>query len=108
RRAGTAAARLPAHLPDEVKKERSARMLALSDVGARRFAGGFVGRSVQALWEGVTGASEAGFRNSGLTDHYLRVEVESPDVLTNTISTVRVTGVTERGVAGAVLSAESL
>lgn len=108
RRAGTAAARLPGHLPDEVKKERSARMLALSDVGARRFAGGFVGRSVQVLWEGVTGASEAGFRNSGLTDHYLRVEVESPDVLTNTISTVRVTGVTERGVAGAVLSAESL
>ena len=41
------------------------------------------------LWEQVNGATPGGFVNSGLTDHYVRVSA-SPDVLTNTITTVRV------------------
>lgn len=102
RRPGTAAARLPGHVDPEVKKARSAQMLTLSEEGGRQFAQRFVGREVTVLWEHVTGASEAGFRNTGLTDHYVRVDLDAPEALTNTISRVRVSGVIEHGLRGEV------
>jgi threonylcarbamoyladenosine tRNA methylthiotransferase MtaB len=92
-RAGTAAARMPSQVPEAIKKERSARLLAVSDESAQRFFERFVDREVEVLWEQVAGASEAGFLNTGLTDNYLRVQMETPAVLTNTITTVRATGV---------------
>ena len=96
-RAGTAAARFNDQVPEEVKKERSARLLALSDEGARRFAEAFVGRALPVLWEQVAGATEAGLVNSGLTDNYLRVEMIAPEALTNTISCARLVQVTNAG-----------
>jgi threonylcarbamoyladenosine tRNA methylthiotransferase MtaB len=96
-RAGTAAARFPGQVPDSAKKARSMRLLALSDEGARRFAGRFVGRVLPVLWEQVAGATEAGFFNSGLTDNYLRVEMIAPDALTNTIGCARLVQVTNAG-----------
>ncbi len=84
-RPGTAAARMPGQVDREIKKYRSARMLALSDVGARRFMQRFVGRELSVLWEQVTGASDNGFRNVGLTDNYIRVVLDTPEVLTNKI-----------------------
>ena len=102
-RTGTAAARIPGQVSGAIKKERSARLLAVSDEGARRFFERFVGREVEVLWEQVAGSSEAGFLNTGLTDNYLRVQMETPAVLTNTITTVRPTGV-----AGHALLAEAV
>jgi threonylcarbamoyladenosine tRNA methylthiotransferase MtaB len=103
-RAGTAAARMPGQVPDDVKKARSARLLALSDEGAQRFRRRFVGREMAVLWEQVTGASEAGFYNSGLTDNYIRVDMTAPAALTNTISAVRLAAVTERGLLAEAVS----
>lgn len=96
-RPGTAAARMPGQVPNDVKKERSARMLALSDVGAQRFYARFVGCALPVLWEQVTGASGDGFHNSGLTDNYIRVEVTAPEALTNTIMRVHLVETTDRG-----------
>ena len=96
-RAGTAAARMPGQVPNDVKKERSAHMLVLSDEGAQRFYRRFVGREMTVLWEQIAGASECGYFNSGLTDNYIRVEMTAPRVLTNWIEPVRLTEVTERG-----------
>jgi len=45
----------------------------------------FVGRKMRVLWEQVTGASDNGFRNVGLTDNYIRVVLDTPEVLTNKI-----------------------
>jgi threonylcarbamoyladenosine tRNA methylthiotransferase MtaB len=104
-RAGTAAARMAGQVPDEVRKARSARLLALSDEGAQHFSASFVGREMRVLWEQITGASEAGFHNSGLTDNYLRVDMIAPAALTNTISTVRLTAVSERGLLAEVVPA---
>jgi threonylcarbamoyladenosine tRNA methylthiotransferase MtaB len=104
-RTGTAAARMPNHVSEDVKKVRSARLLALSDERAEAFWRGFVGREMPVLWEQITGASEAGFHNSGLTDHYVRVDMIAPAVLTNTISTVHLTGITARGLAASAISA---
>ena len=101
-RTGTAAARMPNQVPDPIKKERSARLFALSEEGAARFLVRFVGRQMDVLWEHIAGASEAGFQNTGLTDNYIRVDAEAPVVLTNTISAARVIGVTERGLVAEV------
>jgi len=99
-RPGTAAARMPDQVSAEAKRERSARMLALSDEGGRRFRQRFIGRVLPVLWEQIAGATERGFQNVGLTDNYLRVVLEAPEVLTNRIESVRVTGVTESGLVG--------
>ncbi|MBN1681540.1 MAG: tRNA (N(6)-L-threonylcarbamoyladenosine(37)-C(2))-methylthiotransferase MtaB [Anaerolineae bacterium] len=105
RRAGTAAARMPDQVPDAVKKARSARLLALSDDGVRRFYARFVGREMPVLWEQITGSSDAGFRNTGLIDNYIRVEMDAPAVLTNTITIVRLAAVTEHGMRAEGISA---
>jgi threonylcarbamoyladenosine tRNA methylthiotransferase MtaB len=107
-RAGTAAARMANHVPEAVKKARSARLLALSDECAEVFWRRFVGRDMAVLWEQIAGASDAGFHNSGLTDNYLRVDMVAPAVLTNTISTVRLSGVTARGLQAELIPAIQL
>ncbi len=96
-RMGTVAARMPSQVSVEVRKERSARLLSLSDEGAQRFGARFVGREMPVLWEHSTGTSEAGVHNIGLTDNYIRVEMIAPDALTNTISSVRLVDLTTRG-----------
>ena len=63
RRAGTAAARMPGQVSEEVKKERSARLLALSDEGAQRFH-----RTLcRARDERVVGADHRGVRTPDFT-----------------------------------------
>jgi threonylcarbamoyladenosine tRNA methylthiotransferase MtaB len=89
KRPGTAAVRLPNHMNDEIKKARSEQLQTLSDVGKRRFARRFVGETMPVLWEAVSGATEAGFVNSGYTGNYLRVEYIVPEVLTNRIMPTR-------------------
>lgn len=96
-RAGTVAARMPDQVPVDVRKARSAHMLALSDEGAQRFWARYVGCDLPVLWEHVTGASEAGFINSGLTDNYIRVEMTHPATLSNTICAAHLVSITERG-----------
>ncbi|HMM28773.1 MAG TPA: tRNA (N(6)-L-threonylcarbamoyladenosine(37)-C(2))-methylthiotransferase MtaB [Aggregatilineaceae bacterium] len=105
RRPGTAAARMAGHIAEEIKKARSARLLALSDEGAERFARRFVGQGVTVLWEQVSGATPDGFVNGGLTDHYVRVELVTPEVLTNTLSTVCGTGLRGSVLTAALCSA---
>lgn len=95
-REGTVAARLPDQVSVAVRKARSARMLALSDEGARRFRARFIGRELPVLWEQVTGASETGFDNTGLTDNYIRVKMTHPAALSNTISTVQLVTLNDR------------
>jgi threonylcarbamoyladenosine tRNA methylthiotransferase MtaB len=104
-RPGTAAARMPGHVPADVKKDRSGRLLSLSDEGAWRFWSRFVGREVSVLWEQVTAASDAGFTNSGLSDNYIRVEMVAPQALTNTITSVKPSAITDQGLRVETVSA---
>jgi threonylcarbamoyladenosine tRNA methylthiotransferase MtaB len=72
-RQGTPAARMRGQIKDEVKKARSERLLALNEQDARRFRERFLGETVEVLVE----ARKHG-RWEGLTDNYLRVELEGP------------------------------
>ena len=70
-RQGTAAARMQGQVKDEIKKARSERLLALNDQDVRRFRQQFLGETVQVLLESFKHG-----RWEGLTDNYLRVEVD--------------------------------
>lgn len=89
KREGTAAVRLPNHISDDAKRERSELLHAMNERGKHRFAEQFVGSIMPVLWEAVGGATEQGFINSGYTDNYLRVRSIVPDVLTNHITETR-------------------
>ncbi len=70
-RQGTPAARMRGQIRDEVKKARSERLLTLNEQDVRRFREQFLGETVEVLIE----ACKHG-RWEGLTDNYLRVELE--------------------------------
>jgi threonylcarbamoyladenosine tRNA methylthiotransferase MtaB len=74
-RQGTAAARMKGQIKEEVKKARSERLLALNDEHAQVFRRQFLGETMQVLIEDTKHG-----RWEGLTDNYLRVEIDGlPD-----------------------------
>ncbi len=89
KRPGTAAARMRAHVHEEVKKDRSARLIALSDTLEQRYAERQCSKTAPVLWEQVAGANEKGFINVGYTHHYMRVTCIHPRPLTNLITPAR-------------------
>jgi threonylcarbamoyladenosine tRNA methylthiotransferase MtaB len=89
KRPGTPAARMRGHLPEDVKRERAARLHALAATMEQDFARRFLGRTAEVLWEHVAGATEDGFINVGYTDSYVRVRCIHPRVLTNHITGAR-------------------
>ncbi len=99
-RQGTAAARMQGQIKDEIKKARSERLLALNDQDVRRFRQQFIGDTVEVLLESFKHG-----RWEGLTDNYLRVEVENLHNATNqdwqnTMVKVRLTQLVDDGMLG--------
>jgi threonylcarbamoyladenosine tRNA methylthiotransferase MtaB len=90
-REGTAAARMKNRVDKATAGQRVREMQQISEEGMERFIEGFLGQTVPVLWEGVRGSSDAGFKHIGLTDHYIRVEINHQEVLTNTITPTRLT-----------------
>ncbi len=102
-RQGTAAARMRGQIRDEVKKARSECLLALNEVDNRRFREEFLGQTVQVLIESY----KHGYWE-GLTDNYLRVELDDlPDAqLRNwqhTLVNVRLVDLVEDGIRGTLI-----
>jgi threonylcarbamoyladenosine tRNA methylthiotransferase MtaB len=74
-RQGTPAARMKGQIKDEVKKARSERLLALNASDALAFRQRFLGQDAEVLIEGRKHS-----RWEGLTDNYLRVELDEASV----------------------------
>jgi threonylcarbamoyladenosine tRNA methylthiotransferase MtaB len=101
-RQGTAASRMQGQIKDEIKKARSERLLALNDHDVRRFRQQFLGDTVEVLIE-----SYKHNRWEGLTDNYLRVEVDGQADhanrdMQNTFVKVRLAQLVDDGVLGVV------
>ncbi len=92
RRPGTAAARMRSHVPDALKKERSARLHSLSDELTAQFMMRLKGQVRPILWEHVGGVTGDGFINLGYTDNYIRVRCIHPRVLTNEVTPAQLLG----------------
>jgi len=99
-RQGTAAARMKGQIKEEVKKARSERLLALNEQDSQRFRQQFLEETVQVLIESYKHG-----RWEGLTDNYLRVDLDGlPDHLNrdwgNTLVKARLTHLVDDGVLG--------
>ncbi|MBN1310165.1 MAG: tRNA (N(6)-L-threonylcarbamoyladenosine(37)-C(2))-methylthiotransferase MtaB [Anaerolineae bacterium] len=101
-RPGTAAARMPNHVPKAIKKERSAHMLALSKRLWMVYQQEQIGRVYDVLWESAYRATPDGYIWSGLTGNYLRVFTTTSEMLNNTITPARLTGLTGDGLRAVV------
>ena len=101
-RPGTAAARMPNQVKEEVKKERSRRMLELSWIFKRNFEERFLGQTMLVLWEKETNPGSGIY--SGLTDNYIRVFVQSQKPLTNKIAPVKLAGFHKQGMWGELVN----
>jgi len=102
-RQGTAAARMKGHIKEEIKKARSARLLALNDEHSRLFRQQFLGQTAQVLLEGF----KRGYWE-GLTDNYLRVEVDGlPEAEArhwqNTLVQARLSHLVDDGIVGTLV-----
>lgn len=102
-RAGTPAAKMKGRLDKATAKERVYQIQTLSDEGAQRFMQKHLNTPQNVLWESIRGASEDGFWHTGLTDHYIRVEMNHPNDLTNTITPTRLTTITDMGMRGELI-----
>ena len=88
-RPGTRASSLPGKVNGRVIRERAARLVAVSDAGGQAFRRRFDGRIVPVL---VESRRTRDGRLTGLTDRYVRVDLDGSDALMNTIVPVRVDG----------------
>jgi threonylcarbamoyladenosine tRNA methylthiotransferase MtaB len=88
-RPGTAAATMTGQLPKQLKKERTARMIALGEELGQAFHQQYEGRTRPVLWEAVSGADDRGLRWSGYTDNYIRVTGYGPAGLFNRVTSTR-------------------
>ncbi len=90
-RPGTAALKIPYIVADKDKKERSQRLLGLSDRKTEEFYSRYIGKDMAVLLE----KASSGKTMHGFTDNYIRVELPAavaPEELDNQIVTVRLDG----------------
>jgi len=99
-RPGTAAAEMPHQVPYAEKKRRSETMLELARESSQRFHRGFLGRSLEVLWEKPDQDDRRIW--SGLTDNYIRVLARSELDLANTITSTNLVGFVKGGMRGEV------
>jgi len=101
-RPGTQAEKVPDQVRDQVKKERTQRMLQLARYSSRSFCERLIGQTMSVLWEKETNPGEGIY--SGLTDSYVRVFTRSEKPLTAKIERVRIAGFREQGLWGELIS----
>jgi threonylcarbamoyladenosine tRNA methylthiotransferase MtaB len=101
RRPGTLAARMPEQVSDELKNERSQRMLLLAKESASQFCQRFLGRDLVVLWENEVAPAGSGVY-SGLSGNYIRVFTQSREPLTNQFRGVIPARLNNKGLWGEV------
>jgi len=101
-RPGTPAANYPDQVAHPVRKERNRRLREALAESETQFKFAFLGKEVEVLWEAVQ-PEAGGWHLSGWTDHYLRVSAFSNQSRWNQVDRVRIEGVTQDGLTGAIL-----
>jgi threonylcarbamoyladenosine tRNA methylthiotransferase MtaB len=99
RRAGTAAAEYPDHVPKPVIALRARRLRKLSDRKRSAFAGSFVGRRLRVLPE-RNGSTDGPV--SGYARNYVRVTVQGEPMNANREVAVRIRAVREARAEGVI------
>ena len=88
-RPGTPASRMRSQVSNRKKKERSARLLGMSESMTARFAERLQGADAEVLWEQISGATPDGYAHSGYTENYMRVRAIHAQDLRNHITSTK-------------------
>jgi threonylcarbamoyladenosine tRNA methylthiotransferase MtaB len=102
-RPGTAAARMPDQLPEPVRRERTAELIALGEQLSEDFHQRYVNTTRPVLWEGVVGAMPDGLRWAGYTDNYIRVTAIGSDDLMRRVTPTRLDDPRPDGMSGVIV-----
>jgi threonylcarbamoyladenosine tRNA methylthiotransferase MtaB len=97
-RSGTVAYRLPDQVSETVKKQRVRRLIDLAGQMSSAYRQRYAGTTTSVLWE----TCRDGDTWEGMTDTYVRVRAQSTADLTNRLTSVRITALTEQGLMGEV------
>lgn len=92
-RPGTAALRIQNVVPDNIKKERSNRLLALSDSKIKAFYSAHIGEESEVLVE----HPKRECKPHGFTNNYIKVELNADSSQINQILKVRLSGFNDKG-----------
>ncbi len=98
RRPGTPAALLPDHVPERIKKQRTAVLRELSVGKKKRFYASFLNKTLPVLVEGKRDRKSR--RLKGFSSNYIPVLIDGPDELMGNEIKVRVVDVQEASVYG--------
>jgi threonylcarbamoyladenosine tRNA methylthiotransferase MtaB len=102
-REGTPAAENPNQVPFVLRKKRSVMIRNVISDSALNYRKAFLGKELPVLWERVEEANNNSWKAYGLTDNYLRVEANANPDCWNTISSVRLIGLTAKGLMGELI-----
>ena len=94
-REGTPAAKMRGKVKNDVKKARIRELLDWASSQEIRFAERYAGKTLPVLWEQVSGASDAGYIQTGYTGNYIRVQTVHPRILTNLITPAQLNSVVD-------------
>ena len=102
-RPGTAAATYENQVPNIIRKRRSAAMRALFAEMAHEYQSGYLGKTVEALWESGEEQPNGTWLMKGLTGNYLRIATISRQDLANQIDAIMVIGFSPHGLEGEII-----
>jgi len=91
-RSGTRAARLPDHVDEKVKIERSQIIREISEENKRKYRSSFLGTTQLVLPEKYNIRTH---RAQGYGNHYIPVRFHTPDNIQNQFRKVKITGITD-------------
>jgi threonylcarbamoyladenosine tRNA methylthiotransferase MtaB len=106
-RNGTAAARMPNQVPVPVRRERNAVIRGILEASAQRYRAGYIGQTMEVLWEHARAIDGQSWETSGLTVNYIRVKTRSNEFLWNQVKPVRLLSLVEDWVEGEVTASAS-
>jgi threonylcarbamoyladenosine tRNA methylthiotransferase MtaB len=88
-RPGTGAASMRGQVGPQLRKQRNHVLHQALEQSAARYRKGFIGRTVDVLWESTSELDEFGWRMEGLAGNYLRVTASASSPRWNEIDRVR-------------------
>lgn len=101
-RPGTAAVRLPNPVAPHDGRARNAIYRSVFEEQGRAYRSNFVGQTAEVLWESTTQTNDNGWYLEGLTDNYIRVSAVAREARWNTVDTVDLTHLTDKGLSGVI------
>jgi threonylcarbamoyladenosine tRNA methylthiotransferase MtaB len=96
-RPGTAAVRLPGHVPAQVARARAQKVKSIAAASSQAYMSKFIGEAVPVLWIRSRQTTPRRWDVCGLTDNYIRVHASSENDLWNRLTTVRLLSLAEQG-----------